>query len=144
MALIVDPGTFVVGNTFVEIAFADNFHVSRKNNPWIQATVEDKEAALVRAFDYFTVQNWKSDAFLLGIPLRVKNAQCIAALKELSSPGAMQPDITPGVKKESIDGAVSTEYFEDQGGGGTVYTAVNNMIKPFLKRPGMQMKLVRG
>jgi hypothetical protein len=145
MTIIIDDGTFLIGNSFVEISTADTFHASRLNTNWSSATEAQKEAALIRAFDFLSVQNWATDAFSSGIPLKIQNAQCIGALKEVEASGALQPDLTPGIKKESIDGVVSTEYFnEDSGGGGVVYTAVENMIKPYLRRPGMQRMLVRG
>lgn len=145
MTITIDDGTFLIGNSFVEIADADTYHSSRLNTEWASATAEQKEAALIRSFDFLSVQNWASDTFSSGIPLKIQNAQCIGALKEIESNGALQPDLTPGVKKESIDGVTSTEYFdEDAGGGGVVHTAVENMIKPYLRRPGMQRTLVRG
>lgn len=143
MAITIDGGTFLVGNSFVTMVEADSFHMSRQNTAWDEADAEFKEAALIRAFDYLSVQNWATNAFLTGVPIKVKNAQCVAALKELTNNGAMLPDITPGVKRESIDGAISTEYFSGSGSG-TIHTAVENMIRPYLKTFGMRMRLVRG
>ena len=145
MAITVDDGTFETGNSFVTIAEADAFHSARLNTDWTEASDEDKEAALIRAFDFLSVQPWASKTFTSSIPLKIQNAQCIGALKEIQTSGTLQPDITPGVKKESIDGVMENEFYETaRGSGGTVHTAVENMIRPFLKRPGMQRRLVRG
>ena len=143
MSLIIDSGTFLVGNSFATVIEADGFHADRQNTDWAAATTIQKEAALIKAFDFLSVQNWKSDAFTVSVPLKIKNAQCIGALKEVGTPGSLLPDITPGIKKEAIDGVNETEYFAG-GGAGTVYTAVENMIRPYLKKVGMRMKIVRG
>lgn len=144
MTITIDDGTFLVGNSFITIDEADEFHAARLNTDWATLTDSEKEAALIRAFDFLSVQNWASTAFSSGIPLKVKNAQCIGALKEAGSSGALQPDITPGVKVQKFDDVMETEYFESSGSGGTTYTAVENMISPYLTRPGMQRTLVRG
>jgi len=145
MALIIDTGTFLVGNSLVTVAEADAFHSIRQNQAWELAALYVKEAALIKAFDFLSVQNWKSDAFESGVPLKIKNAQCIGALRELDSPGALQPDVTPGIKKEAIDGVNETEYFENSGSG-VIHTAVENLIKPYMKVSGlrMRMRIVRG
>lgn len=149
MTITIDDGTFLVGNSFVTIEEADAYHTDRLNSDWVAAEESTKEAALIRAFDYLSVKNWLSTAFSDGIPIRVENAQCVAALKELQATGALQPDITPGLKKKEIDGVISTEYFESSvAAGGTIYTAVENMIEPYLATSAASSRrtitLVRG
>jgi len=143
MALILDVGTFLVGNSLATIEEADAFHLSRQNDSWATTALLAKEAALIKAFDFLSIQNWKSDTFTSGVPLKIKNAQCIGALKEIGSPGTLLPDISPGIKKEAIDGVNETEYFAS-GSSAVIHTAVENMIKSYLKKVGMRMKIVRG
>jgi len=142
MTLIIDSGTFLVGNSLATVAEADAFHLARQNTVWGMALTPAKEAALIKTFDFLSTQNWQTTTFDSGIPLKIKNAQCIGALIELSTPGSLQPDITPGIKMEAIDGVNEVQYFEGSGGA-TIYTAVENMIKPYLKRMGMRMTMTR-
>lgn len=142
MTITLDTGTFEVGNSLISIAEADEYYVSRGYTAWTELSDDaKKEAALVRAFDFLSVQNWRTDTFTAGIPAKIKQAQCIAALRELSSPGSMQPDRTTGLKMESVDGVFEKQFFE--GGGSESHTAVNNLILPYLVRAGVKTRIVR-
>jgi len=140
---MIDNGTFAVGNSFVTLSEADEYHNIRQNTDWFDKTNAQREAALIKAFDFLSVQNWTTTAFSSGVPAKIKSAQCIGALKEATSPDALQPDISSSVKKESIDGVMETEYFEGSGSA-AIITAVENMIRPYIKKPGMRMTMVRG
>lgn len=142
MALIIDDGTFAVGNSFVTVQAAETFHELRGYTDWTTSADETgKEAALIRAFDFLSVQNWKSTTFTSGVPAKITQAQILAALKELGSPGSLQPDITTGVKSQKIEGAVSTEFFS--AGEGTLFSVVENLIRPYINRPGRRTTIVR-
>jgi hypothetical protein len=147
--LTIDDGTFTVGNTFIDLFDADEYHELRQTEAWLDSEVTDgqKEAALIRGFDYLMVQDWSADAFLSGIPDRVKWAQCVAAVKELSSPGTLQADVDNNVKRKRIEGAIETEYFSKNLSSQTVFTEVENLIKPYLNvsvtRSSRQKYLVR-
>ena len=143
MTITIDDGTFEVGNSFVTILEADTYAVDRGYTTWAAATEALKEMALIRTFDYLSVQNWKTTAFTTEIPVKVKNAQCLGAIKELAESGALQPDVTTGIKSESIDGVLETEYFESTGTG-IVYSAVENLISPYINKVGFKTRLVRG
>lgn len=143
MTLTIDDGTFEVGNSFVTLEEAETFCTERGYTDWTGTDNDaNKETALTRTFDFLSVQNWISTAFDSGVPTKIKYAQILGAIKELASIGALQPDVTPNVKSESIAGAIETEYFE--GGGYTQYTAVENMIRPYLVRPGVKTRIVLG
>ncbi len=142
MTIIIDDGTFVIGNSFVTVDAAEAYHESRGYTIWIDGEDEEKEAALIRAFDFLSVQNWKTTVFENSVPIKIQQAQILGALKELSSPGSLQPDIVTGIKSESLDGVIETEYFK--GGTGTLFTAVENMIKPYIITKGTKTKIVRG
>lgn len=130
MTLTLDDGTFAVGNTLISLDDADEYHDIRGNAEWTEALDVSKEAALVRAFDYLAVQDWTAGTFDDGIPAAITKAQCIGAAKELSSPGTLQPDVTTGIKSQSIAGAVEKEFFED--GEQTIFSAIENLIRPYL------------
>jgi len=132
--LIIDDGTFTVGNSFVTLIELDTYHALRQTASWIDVSVTDakKEAAAIRAFDFFKVQNWSSDAFLTEIPQRVKDAQCVAAAKELDSSGVLQADLDPNVKRQRIEGAIETEYFSKNLTTSTIFTEIINLINPYL------------
>lgn len=147
MAIIIDNGTFLVGNSFVTAEDAKEFHKTRGNQPWADAKSSERESALIRAFDFLSVQNWKEDAFEDEIPLKVIMAQEIAALKELIDIGTMQPDLQVGIKTEEIDGVVAMEYFEGGNNTGTTFVAIENLIAPYLASSpyfSSRMRLVRG
>lgn len=142
MAIVIDDGTFAVGNSFVTLAESDTFSEDRNYTAWINGDEEDKNAALIRAFDYLSIQNWQSTTFDDGIPTKISQSQMLAAIRELESPGAMQPDISTGIKSESLEGVSETEYFE--GGTGTIFSAVENLISSYINRPGYKTRIVRG
>lgn len=142
MAITIDDGTFAVGNSFVTAREAEAFHEARGYTDWTTSTDDaGKEAALIRAFDFLSVQNWKTDTFETSVPTKVEQAQILGALKELSSPGSLQPDITTGIKSQSIEGAVETEYYST--GEGTLFTVVENLIRPYINQPGIRTSITR-
>ncbi len=142
MALTIDDGTFEVGNSFITAVESNTFAQDRGYVDWVDGDDEDKEAALIRTFDFLSVQNWKSTTFDDGIPVKIQNAQCLGAIRELETSGTLQPDVSTGIKSESIDGVLETEYFE--GGAGQVFSSVENMISPYINRPGYKTNIVRG
>jgi len=136
MALIIDDGTFEVGNTFLLLSDINTYHSVRLSSPWTTETSDaKKEAAVIRAFDYLAIQNWLIDAFDDGIPTRVEYALCVAANKELDSPGVLQKDQQKNVKRKRIEGAIETEYFAKNLSSETVFTEVLNLIKPYIEAP---------
>jgi hypothetical protein len=143
MALIMDDGTFAVGNSFVTLIFADAYHADRNNTTWASKSETEKEAALIKAFDFLSVQNWKSDTFDSDIPAKIQKAQCIGALREADAANSLQPDANPAVKRELIEGVIETEYFANSTPS-VAPTEVQNLIRPYLRYRGMQMTLSRG
>jgi len=136
MTLTIDDGTFATGNTFLDLADIDDYHTARLSSPWVTETSdESKEAAIIRAFDYLSVQKWKIDAFESGIPSRVESALCVAANKELASPNVLQADQKNNIKRERIEGAIETEYFSKDKQSTTIFTEINNLIAPYIEAP---------
>jgi len=131
--LTIDDGTFEVGNSFVTLLTADTYFEERSSTVWVDSVSdEDKEAALIRAFDYLSVQSWAAGVFDEEVPEKIKRAQMVAAGKELSSPNVLQPDIQKNVKRQKFDGAMETEYFDKNIESGTIFTEIENLIKSYL------------
>lgn len=123
MALITTPGD-ASANSYASLSEAAAYHTARGNATW---TGDDatKEAALIRATQwldgrygaqwpgvrrYLRAQalDWpRADAYdrdgtyvdFETIPPEVRNAACEAALRELTTPGSLSPDVTPGTAK---------------------------------------------
>lgn len=130
MPLIVESGTGLnpAANTYIDLAFFTAFHQLRGNT--VTATDDAIEAAIHRAMDRiengYLYKGWKSrnpqpcefprsdlydryGRLLLGIPLRLQQAQAELALRALD--GALDPDLDRGglVTSESV-GPISTSY----------------------------------
>jgi len=146
--LILDDGTFLVGNTFITIDDSNEFHETRNNTIWMDEAIEDstKEGCIVRAFDYLKVKSWNPECFMLGIPPRIIEAQCIAALKEFENPNSLQADKAKNVKRERIEGVIETEYFSKDISSSAIFTIIDNLIAPYLKKSFVKItrKLVLG
>jgi len=143
--LIVDDGTFLIGNTFVDLFVADEYHELRQTEAWIEPEVTDtqKEAAIIRSFDYFKVQDWADGVFDFDIPSRILEAQCVAAARELENPGGLQADTKTNIKRERIEGAIDTEYFSKNLSSETIHTEIQNLIKPYLASSQQSTQTIR-
>ena len=136
MTLIVEDGTGLANsNSFVSVAEADDYLGNVGATAWSEATLDAKEAALIRATAYLsTYFRWKgarvngraqalsyprqgvtdcegnavpSDA----VPVEVKAATYQAALFELSNPFGLSPQITPSQQNKRVKvGPVEVEY----------------------------------
>jgi hypothetical protein len=143
MALILqnDTGTVTDANSYTDTTFADNYFLLRNNATWAAATVSDKEAAMVRAWQYMDtafnydgykvtdIQNTEFPRYsifndrgteILGINFKIKNAQCEFALIALSADLTINqvPINTPVVKSKMSKADVlqeSVTYDTEQG-----------------------------
>ncbi len=134
MTITIDDGTFLVGNSFCTLIEADTYHTDRSTTAWIDVTITDaeKEAAIIKSFDFLYVQDWVTDTFLTEIPVKIKRAQIVAAEKELSSPGSLQEDEDSNLKRKRIEGIIEKEYFSKSLSSATVFTEIMNLISPYL------------
>ncbi len=151
MALTVEDGSYVSNaNTYIDVDFADSYFEDRNNSTWDAATDEAKDRSILYAGQYLNSLNWKGyktrydqrmswprggcydeDGFLVEstvILLRIKHAQCEAALRELTS-GTLQPDLTNSdyVKRKTVD-ILTTEYFQGAPVR-TVFPVVKGLLK---------------
>lgn len=135
MALITETGAGLANaDALVSLAFVDAYHTAKGNTTWT-GTDALKENAIRRATDFLcNSYTWKglrthgrSQALMWPragaydqegygippdqIPIEIQNATAEVALRELVTPGAMNPDFVASdlVKKETI-GPMSVEY----------------------------------
>lgn len=135
MSLTVETGTgSALSDALISIVDADAYHTARGNTAWTGADA-DKEAAIRRATAFLSNSfiwaglrtNGRSQALAWPrggvvdqegngiesdeIPVEIKDACAEIALRELVTPGAMNPDFTASemVKREKV-GPLETEY----------------------------------
>lgn len=123
------------------VADADTYHSDRGNSGW-SGTDDEKETALLRGSEYID-HNFRSSfpGYKAGlraqtrewprdwaydyennaipsdeVPIEVEEATYEAALRELTDPGSLFPDFTPGqqTKREKV-GPLEVEYTSPQG-----------------------------
>ena len=113
----VEDGTgFADATSYIELEEADGYHRERGNGRWSEAGEAEKAAALVRACDFLeraygrlwegqkrvatqrlSFPREEMDGVSEGeIPWWLKEAQCEAALLELSEPGVLAFDASEG------------------------------------------------
>jgi hypothetical protein len=138
MALIVEDGTgFPDADSYASVADADAYFASMGNTQWGAASNANKESALRRATQYLDTyynNRWQGlrtyardqalawprydvyddeDNLIANdeIPKEIVQATMEAALRELTNPNSLTPDVTVGriVKKRTV-GPISTEY----------------------------------
>lgn len=123
MALTTTPGS-ATANSYASLVEAAAYHTARGNATWT-GTDALKEAALIRAtqwldgrygsqwpgvrwklreqaLDWPRIEVYDRDGTVVDydtIPVEVLNATCEAALRELTTPGILSPDVTPGTVK---------------------------------------------
>ena len=135
MTLTVETGTGLPdADAFIDLAFANAYHTAAGSSGWAGEDA-DKEAAIRRATSHLSdAYRWEgvrtrgrsqalawprsgvSDAEGYGIasntiPIELKRATAELALRELVSPGSMNPDFvaSEAVKREKI-GPIEVEY----------------------------------
>lgn len=151
MALTIENGTGVTGaDSFVTVAEYDATHAALFAHA-DHGSVDQKEAALRRAWYYLKSLDWKV-AFpfpTLGgtIPDDVKAAQSILAHYELDNLGGLQPTVVPGQQK--ILTRVGEIGWTPTGQTGVnaqraVVTMANDLLKPFVNDTGATRFLARG
>lgn len=67
-----------------------------------------------------------------SVPVEVVNATCEAAVRELASPGALNPDLKRGGAIKSVKaGSVSVEY-QGNAPGDTTYSIIDRILAPLI------------
>ena len=131
--MIVEDGNCVSGaNSFVDLDFADSYHINRNRKDWIELDENKKKSALIIATQYIDkLFDWKGrrkfeeqelsfprvelldkDGFeVIGIPLVLKEAVSEAAYYCLKTSLFQEYNENGAIKRQKIDGAVEVEYF---------------------------------
>lgn len=161
MALIVETGSGLPNaDALISVTEADTYHAARGNSEWTGDN-EAKEASIRRATAFLSNSyTWAGlrthnraqslawpragvcDAEGNGIasdeiPVEIKDACAEIALRELVTPGAMNPDFTQSemVKREKI-GQIEVEYLNASSNADAqrpVLLVVRDLIGAFLK-----------
>jgi hypothetical protein len=173
MPLTVENGTGRTdADSLVSLAECDDYHSVRGNATWT-GTDEAKEQALRRASAFlsnaYQWAGWQTrpriqslawpraevvdqDGFLVRsdeVPVEIRQATCEVALRELVSPGAMNPDVTTAETVKSVTaGSVSVQFANASAGPGAnrpVLMVVRDLISGFLRSGGTTFgKAARG
>jgi hypothetical protein len=170
MSIIVEDGSVVDGaNSYIDVAFADNYFNLRGITEWSDLTGEEKSQALIKSADFIEAvyaQNFKGDKldptkflsfpranlyindYLVPedeIPSNLKNAQCEMALRA----GRSEPliaDQDKNVIRERIEGAIDISY-DRHSDPATKYSYVSKLLSVLLVSGGQgslkQVRLVR-
>lgn len=164
MALVVEDGTGKANaDALISVVDATAYHAGRGNAEWASETYDDddRERAIRRAtaflsnsFTWAGIRSKNRKQALAWprsgvvdqegngikadeIPIEIADACAEIALRELVSPGAMNPDFTASdlVKREKI-GAIETEYALSNTSADAqrpVLLVVRDMVSQFLK-----------
>jgi len=144
MSLVVEDGTGRAdAESYVALAFADDYHAKLDNAAWAAAGDTTREAALRRATQYLDTRYtfagapltttqalaWPRD--IAPWPVRaVQNATCEAALRALD--GALYTDVADAPVTQETVGPISVSYGVGQNGGQTRLTIIDDMLRALL------------
>lgn len=162
MALDTDPGS-ATAEAYCSVADADTYHAARGNAAWATRSTDAKEQALRRATDDMLQQysgrwkgerisasqalDWPRDGVVIDgyelpadeIPPAIVRACAELALRSLS--GSLTPDAGPEVKSKTI-GPIEIVY-QDGARSAKRYTAVENLLRPYVRGGSNQITLLR-
>jgi hypothetical protein len=118
-------------NSLVDLTYADSYFLMRGNAAWAALTTVLKDGAMVRAYDYLMVLDWKAGTFDEETPDALCKAQCEAAVREAAQPGCLQADLTKEdyLTSDTV-GPISNTYREHKAGGN--FPIINRLIAPYL------------
>ncbi|WP_341928797.1 DnaT-like ssDNA-binding protein [Methyloversatilis discipulorum] len=150
MALIVEDGTGRPdADSYVPVAFADQYLAAMGASAWAAASVPAREVALRKATAYVeAAYMWRGERSSGGqalswpragvcrdgvvvasnaVPVQVQRAVCELAAKALTVD--LMPDVAPEVVTEETVGPISTSYGQARNGGLTRFSLVDSMLR---------------
>lgn len=148
MSLVVEDGTGRAdAESFVALAFADDYHARFGNATWAAADETTREAALRRATQYLDTRYqfagapltttqalaWPRDVALWPVR-KVQDATCEAALRALDGPLYVDQGDAP-VTQETV-GPISVSYGASQNGGQARIVVIDDMLRGLLGGAG--------
>ena len=169
MAFTPEDGTGLSdANSYVTIAYADEYFLDRNETSWASATSATQEASLIKGTDYIESRYKRvqgqavnstqalmfpaygminDDGNIVGsdsVPVEIKQACCILALEVLNG-----VDINAAIERTTSEekaGPVQVKY-SDSSAPETLYAQVNGLVSTFLSMLpayGGQGRLNRG
>ena len=163
--LIVEDGTGLANSeSYISVAYADDYHLKRGNQSWGQMSPTRKEQLLRQASDYITyvfgpsfvgiravtgqAMAWPrqlSDGgylYSLGVPIEVQQATAELALVANSTP--LLPNQTSVAKKKVKVGPIEVEY-DASSWTGPKFIAATSKLTAYMdtRSTGMTARLVR-
>ena len=164
MALVVEDGSGLPdAESYASVDDADTYFSLRGNAHWATLSTDAKEQALRRATDDMLQQysgrwkgerisasqalDWPRDGVVIDgyelpvdeIPTAIVRACAELALRALS--GSLTPDAGPEVKSKTI-GPIEIVY-QDGAQSAKRYTAVENLLRPYVRGGSNQITLLR-
>lgn len=160
-SLVVETGAGVTGaNSYVDVAYLNNYHAARGNLKWLSANVSEQEAAALRSMAYIETlkhrgkrasvtqscayprvgvvtrdgQEWPPTE----VPEAYRMAQAEGALRELLKPGTLLPDWEPGKgpKRREKLGDMEDEWFkQDPNDGKYPFQIILRLLADFIIDP---------
>ena len=147
-------------DSYVDLTYLDAYHAAHGNAAWDEYLEEDKEAAARRAMLYIETFRYKGQRISVSqacafprsgiitrdglewpedaIPAVVKQAQAEGALREITNPGALLPDWTPGkgpLRREKL-GDIEEEWFkQDPNDGKYPFQSILRLLADFIIDP---------
>ena len=150
-------------NSFCDVASADTYHSERlHNDEWDNASVSDKEAALIQSTILLNELDWYGDIAkdstqalrfprenlfdkdgreLTGIPAFLVNATSELALSTIREE-YLAPAISASQKRVRA-GSVEVEYFKETPMGGSIPSRVMDMVHPYTSGGVNNVKIER-
>lgn len=126
MSIIVETGAGLSNSeSYCSVAFADTYHADRGNDAW--DNVDNKEAALRKAFDY--IQSSYTLAWD-GLVLPVRIQQACASLALDASQGDLLPSQDAPVIEETV-GPITTRYAAGASQA-KKFPAIDRLLAPFI------------
>lgn len=149
-------------NSYVDLAYADNYFSIRNNSTWQAYNIVERKSALIKGAAYVDQSNFigtkktaiqsmqwprynaKVDGFLIDstvIPKALKDAQCESSLR--AAAGEIMPDIESGsVTEETVD-VITVKYADYSSTGVTRYPVIDSLLRKLVTSSGNFHRVVR-
>lgn len=128
------------GDSYISVAYADEYHEKRGNTLWDTMSVPEKEASCIRATDYIDQTyggKWKAE-YLEELPAEVEKATAEMAFR--AAQGELDSDLEQGIIREKV-GPLETEY-DKNSSQSKRYPVIDKLLRSVCNL-GMSLKTVR-
>ena len=127
--------TTILDITSATVAEADAYHSARGNSAWAGEDAV-KDQALIRSWDYVVSLRWKvgifDGVFADLATTAAQSAQIVGALREIVSPGTLQPDLSQAdfLESKTLPGIKKT--FKKSSPAGIQFTEIKSILRPYI------------